>query len=114
MLSQGLEASMSERPNSRRASLLWFIFLGLLAVASTVSAQPTPRDQPKMPRTGTGTIRGSPNVTLRSGHHVSQDAAVLGAVKTRATLCLLRLHLRKSRNSRGAIIIISLYPSALA
>ncbi len=25
-------------------------------------------------------IRGSPNVTLRSGHHVSQDAAVLGAV----------------------------------
>jgi hypothetical protein len=25
-------------------------------------------------------IRGSPNVTLRSGHHVSQDAAVLSAV----------------------------------
>jgi len=39
---------------------------------------------------------------------------VLGRVKTRATLCLLRLHLRKSRNSKRAIVVISLYPSAVA
>ncbi len=48
-------------------------------------------------------------------HHRADDAgAVLGIVKTRATLCLLRLHLRKSRNSEGAIIILSFYPSAPA
>jgi hypothetical protein len=29
-------------------------------------------------------------------------------------LCLLRLHLRKSRNSERAIVVRSLYPSALA
>ena len=28
----------------------------------------------------------------RFGHHIDQRAAVLGVVKTRATLCLLRLH----------------------
>jgi len=38
---------------------------------------------------------------------------VLSAVKTRVTLCLLRLHLRKSRNSERAIVVRSLYPSAL-
>jgi hypothetical protein len=49
---------MSDRPLVARTSLPWMIFLGLFAVATTVNAQPTPRDQPHMPRTGTGTIRG--------------------------------------------------------
>jgi hypothetical protein len=39
-------------------------------------------------------IRGSPNVTLRSGHHVSQDAAVLGAVNA------LRLRFDRANVSR--------------
>jgi len=37
---------------------------------------------------------GSPNVTLRSGHHVSQDAAVLGAVNA------LRLRFDRANVSR--------------
>ena len=32
-------------------------------------------------------------------------------VKTRATLCLLRLHLGKSRNSEHAIVVRSFYPA---
>jgi Carboxypeptidase regulatory-like domain len=49
---------MSDRPLVARTSLPWVICLGLFAVAATVNAQPTPRDQPLTARAGTGTIRG--------------------------------------------------------
>lgn len=49
---------MSDRPLVARTSLPWTIFLGLLAVATTANAQPTPRDQAHTPRAGTGAIRG--------------------------------------------------------
>jgi Carboxypeptidase regulatory-like domain len=58
VLSRGLEALMSDRPLVARTSLPWIIFLGLFAVANTVRAQPTSRDQPRTPRAGTGSIRG--------------------------------------------------------
>lgn len=50
---------------------------------------------------------------LRSHHRAFHSGAVLGVVKTRATLCFLRLHVRKFRNSEGAIVVLSFYPSAL-
>src|SRR4051812_17567857 len=49
---------MTDRPLVARASLPWMIFFGLLAVATTANAQSTPRDQPRTPAAGTGTIRG--------------------------------------------------------
>jgi hypothetical protein len=61
-----------------------------------------------------GAFRRASIVNPRIGHHAFEPRAVLGAVKTQATLCLLRLHLRKSRNSERAIVMLSFYPSALA
>jgi 5-hydroxyisourate hydrolase-like protein (transthyretin family) len=49
---------MSDRPLVARTSLLWMIFLWVFAVATTVNAQSTARDQPHPPRAGTGAIRG--------------------------------------------------------
>jgi hypothetical protein len=49
---------MSDRPLVAHNLMPSLIFLGLFAVATTVNAQPTPRDQPHTPRAGTGTIRG--------------------------------------------------------
>jgi len=51
---------------------------------------------------------------LTRGHHAFEGRAVLGGVKTRATLCLLRLHVRKSRHSECAIVLLSFYPATLA
>jgi Carboxypeptidase regulatory-like domain len=48
---------MSGRPVVVRPSPAWIIFVSLFA-AATVNAQPAPRDQPRVPRPGTGTIRG--------------------------------------------------------
>src|ERR1700755_1448781 len=50
--------SMSDRPLIARTSITWMIFLVPLVVVTTVNAQTTPRDQPRTPHTGTGTIRG--------------------------------------------------------
>jgi hypothetical protein len=49
---------MTDRPLVARTPLPWVIFFGLFAVATTVNAQPTPRDQPHTLRAGTGVIRG--------------------------------------------------------
>ena len=49
---------MSERPLVAPTSLLWIFLLGLVAVATTATAQSTARDQPHTPRQGTGAIRG--------------------------------------------------------
>jgi hypothetical protein len=51
--------------------------------------------------------------TQASHHRADHVGAVLSLVKARATLCLLRLHFRKSRNSVCAIVAISFYPAAL-
>src|SRR5690348_16902050 len=50
--------SMSDPRLVVHTSLPWMIFFGLFAVATTTHAQSNPRDQPRAPRVGTGTIRG--------------------------------------------------------
>ena len=49
---------MKERPLVARLARASMLVLGLLAPATTANTQSTPRDQPRMPRAGTGTIRG--------------------------------------------------------
>lgn len=49
---------MRDRRLVARHSTLWICFLGLFAVSTAANAQSIPRDQPPLPRAGTGTIRG--------------------------------------------------------
>lgn len=49
---------MSDWPLAARTSLSWMFLLGLIVVSTRANAQSTPRDQPRVSRAGTGTIRG--------------------------------------------------------